>query len=165
MKIHCGEKLNKCNLTLHPFMHIFWGHIWKCTVEKSQTNATSVTLHPFMYMFCGHILKCTVDKSQTNATSVTLNPFMHMFWGHILKCTVDKSQTNAASVTMPLLGQLPNTLHILSQQLVWIANQCIIFIPHWNFFEGKKPQNYKWKWMCLQLRFMWFMWRTWWWPI
>ena len=29
---------------MHPLMQAIWGHIWKHTVEKSQTNATSVTM-------------------------------------------------------------------------------------------------------------------------
>ena len=32
-----------------------WGHIWKCTVEKSQTNATNVTIPHLRQAISGHI--------------------------------------------------------------------------------------------------------------
>ena len=35
------------------------------------------------------------------------------------------------------------------------------FPPNEIFSKAKKRQNRKWKWKCLQLR---FMWRIWWWP-
>ena len=35
------------NVTMHLPMQDIWGHIWKRTVEKSQTNATNVAL-PFL---------------------------------------------------------------------------------------------------------------------
>ena len=49
-----------------------WEHIWKCTVEKSQTNATNATLHPLRQAIWGHIWKPTEAKSYTNAPSVTM---------------------------------------------------------------------------------------------
>ena len=36
---------------MHPLMPALWGHIWKPTVKKSQTNATIVIMHPFTHPF------------------------------------------------------------------------------------------------------------------
>ena len=58
-----------------------------------------------MQVLCGHIWKPTVEKSQTNATNVILHPRMQALWEHIWKLTVEKSQTNATIVTLPLHGQ------------------------------------------------------------
>ena len=38
----------KSKNTTNVTMQAIWRHIWKRTVEKSQTNAASVTLHPIM---------------------------------------------------------------------------------------------------------------------
>ena len=51
-------------MTLHPFKQAIWRHIWKYTVEKSQTNAACVTLHPLMQALWRHIRKCTEEKSK-----------------------------------------------------------------------------------------------------
>ena len=108
---------------LHTFTficHLFWfailmvsvwhrqytRDIWKCTVEKSRTNATNVTLHPLGQAIWGHIWKYTVGKSRTNATNVILHPHRQAIWGDILKHTVEKSQTTAINVTMHLLVQM-----------------------------------------------------------
>ena len=42
---------------MHPLRQTIWGHIWKHTVEKGQTNATSAAIW-------GHIWKHTVVKNQ-----------------------------------------------------------------------------------------------------
>ena len=104
LKTHTGEKSNKCN-QCDNVMQAIWGYIWKCTVEKSQTNATNVTMHRLIQALWGDIWKHTVEKSQINATNVTMHPLMQAIWGYIRKCTVEKSQTNATNATMPLLGQ------------------------------------------------------------
>ena len=44
------------------------GHIWKRTVEKSETNETSVT---FVQTILGNIWNYTVMKGKTSAISVT----------------------------------------------------------------------------------------------
>ena len=46
-----------------------WGHIWKNTSRKSQTNATSVSLAALIQVLWGLIWNYTVEESQTNATS------------------------------------------------------------------------------------------------
>ena len=96
---------NVTYVTLHPPGQTIWGHIWKRTLEKSQTNATNVTIHRLIQALWGDIWKHTMEKSQINATNVTMHPLMQAIWGSIWKCTVEKSQTNATNVTMPLLGQ------------------------------------------------------------
>ena len=90
------------NVTMHPIRQAIWGHIWKRPVEKSHTNATSVTMHPLGQAIWGHIWKRTVEKSQTIATSVTMHPLVQTIWGHIWRRTVEKSQTNATNATMHL---------------------------------------------------------------
>ena len=61
-----------------------WGHIWKHTVEKSQTNATDVTLHPLRQAIWEHIWRRTVEKNQINATCVTMHPLRHI-WKHTVQ--------------------------------------------------------------------------------
>ena len=51
------------------------GHIWKHTVEKSQTNVTNVTTPLLRKAISGHIWKRTVEKSHTNVTTSTLSFF------------------------------------------------------------------------------------------
>ena len=53
---------------MRPFERAIWGHIWKRTAKKNQTNATCVIMHPLGQTNWGHIWKFTVEKSQTNAT-------------------------------------------------------------------------------------------------
>ena len=90
-KIHSGEKLNQLtNATMHLLGQPIWGHIWKGTVEKSQTNATDVTLLLFGQAIWGDIWKRTVEKSQTNATNVTMHLLRQAIWRHIWKRTVEK---------------------------------------------------------------------------
>ena len=79
---------------MYPLMEDIWGHIWKRTVEKSQTNATNATMPPLVQTIWGNIWKHTVGKSQTNATSVTLHHLGQAIWEHIWKRTVEKGQTN-----------------------------------------------------------------------
>ena len=85
---------------------MFWGHIWKRTVEKNQTNATNATFPLFRQAIWGYIWKPTVEKSQTNVTCVIMHLRMQAIWGHIWKHTVEKSQTNATIVIMRLLRQI-----------------------------------------------------------
>ena len=43
----CHDRFsNAASVTLYLRMQAIRGDIWKCTVEKGQTNVTSVTLHP-----------------------------------------------------------------------------------------------------------------------
>ena len=97
--MHSGEKSNKCNqcdyalslyrnvtyVTLHPPGQTIWGHIWKRTLEKSQTNATNVTMPLLGQAIRGHILRCTVEKSQTNATNGTMPALILVHWGNMWK--------------------------------------------------------------------------------
>ena len=92
---------------MHPFGQAIWGHIWRHTVEKSQTNATSVIMHPCMQVLWGHIWKSTVEKSRTNATSVIMHPPGQTVWRLIWKRIVEKSRTNATNVTIHVLRQEP----------------------------------------------------------
>ena len=47
LKTHSGEKSNKCNQCDYASSQAgHWGHIWRHTVEKSQTSATNVIMHP-----------------------------------------------------------------------------------------------------------------------
>ena len=71
----------------------FWGHIWKRTVEKSQTNATNVTLPHLGQTFWRRIWKRTVERRQINVTNVTMYLLRKAVWGNIWKRTVEKSQT------------------------------------------------------------------------
>ena len=75
---------------MHRPMQVLWRHIWKHTVEKSQTNATSVIMHPLRQAIWGHIWERTAEKSQTNATSVTMHPLRQVVWGDIWEHTVEK---------------------------------------------------------------------------
>ena len=77
---------------MHPLMNPNWRHIWKHTVEKSQTYATNATMHCLRQTLWGHILKDTVEKNQTNAASVTLPALIQVLWGDIWKCTAEKSK-------------------------------------------------------------------------
>ena len=43
LKTHSGEKPNQ--------RQALQGDIWRCTVEKSQANATSVTMHPLRHIW------------------------------------------------------------------------------------------------------------------
>ena len=90
---------------MHLLMQAIWGHIWKHTVEKSQTNVTNVIMHLLMQAIWGRTWKHTVAKSQTNVTNVTLPHLRQATWGLIWKHTVEKSQTDATSVTLHLLWQ------------------------------------------------------------
>ena len=74
-------------------MQAIWGHIWKCTAEKDQTNATNVTILLLVQAIWGHIWKHTVEKSQANAISVTMHLLSQVIWGDIWKYTEEKSQT------------------------------------------------------------------------
>ena len=60
-----------------------WGHIWKRTVDKSQTSATNVTMHLLVQAIWEDIWRLTVEKSQTNATSVILGPHWRAIWWDI----------------------------------------------------------------------------------
>ena len=51
LKTNNGEKSNKCNKCdfIYFLGQTSWGHIWKRTVKKSQTNASNATLSIFPY--------------------------------------------------------------------------------------------------------------------
>ena len=59
--------------------HAIWGHIWKCTVEKSQTNATNVTMHLLRQEIWGHIWKC---KKKITFKSFFYKHDEIRFWGN-----------------------------------------------------------------------------------
>ena len=70
------------------FLEVFlgqaiWGHIWKRTVDKSQTSATNVTMHLLVQAIWEDIWRLTVEKSKTNATSVILGPHWRAIWWDI----------------------------------------------------------------------------------
>ena len=98
------SQTNATNVTLHLLMQAIWGNIWKCTVEKSQTNATNQILHPHRLAIWRDIWKRTLEKNQTNATNAILHPHRQAIWGDIWERTAEKSQTNATNVTMHPLG-------------------------------------------------------------
>ena len=79
---------NVTYVALHPPGQTIWGHIWKRTLEKSQTNATNATLPLLRQAIWGDSWKRTVEKSQTNATNVTMPLLGQAIRGHILRCTV-----------------------------------------------------------------------------
>ena len=106
------SQTNATSVTLHPLILALWGLIWKYTVEKNQTNAANVTLHLLGQEIWGYIWKHTVEKSQTNATNVTLPLLKQAIWGHIWKHTVERSQTNAINATLHLL------MHVL-WRIIW----------------------------------------------
>ena len=89
-----------------PLMQAIWGDIWKCTMVKSQTNATSVIMHPPMQAFWRDIWIHTVAKSQTSAANVTLHPLRQAVWRYIWRPTVEKNQTNVTSVDLHALIQV-----------------------------------------------------------
>ena len=91
------SQTNATNATMHALIQVFWGDIWKYTVEKSQTDATNVILHNLIDSLWRHIWKHTAEKSQTNATNVNLHPFMQVLWAHIWNHTQEKRQTNTIS--------------------------------------------------------------------
>ena len=97
--------ISATSATMYLPIQAIWGHIWKSTVEKGQTNVIYVTLRLLRQAICGDIWKYTVGKSQTNATNVTLHHLMQALWGDIWKRTVEKRQTNAANVTLHHLMQ------------------------------------------------------------
>ena len=81
---------NVTYVTLHPPGQTIWGHIWKRTLEKSQTNATNVTMHPHTQAIWGHIWKHTAVKSQTTATNVTLPHLGQAIWEDIWWHTIER---------------------------------------------------------------------------
>ena len=76
---------------MHPLMPALWGHIWKPTVKKSQTNAASVIMHPFTHPF-----EDTFENGhRRNATSVIMYPPSQAIWGGVLKHTCDYAPSHA----------------------------------------------------------------------
>ena len=61
--------ISATSATMYLPIQAIWGHIWKSTVEKGQTNVIYVTLRLLRQAICGDIWKYTVGKSQTNATN------------------------------------------------------------------------------------------------
>ena len=62
--------MNTGSRSLHPHRQAIWGHMWKYTVEKSQTNATSATTHALIQVLWGDIWKDTmIDWLGTNRPS------------------------------------------------------------------------------------------------
>ena len=58
LKMHSGESLKKCtDVTMPLLRQALWGHIWKYTVEKSQTNAKTGYLRRVFLT----IWKCLLD--------------------------------------------------------------------------------------------------------
>ena len=69
---------------------------WRCTVEKSQTNAASVIMQPYIPVIWGHIWRRTVEKNQTNATNAIMHHLIQALWRRHWKYTVQKvSQPDA----------------------------------------------------------------------
>ena len=62
-----GPKLQNCEKRfwiVTKYQQAIWGHIWKRTMEKSQTNAINVILHCLMQVLWGDFLKSIMEKSQ-----------------------------------------------------------------------------------------------------
>ena len=107
-------------------LFLFWGKQFEDTFENPQTNATKNMIMPFpLQAVWGHIWKRTVVKSQTNATSVTMPLLVQVFWGHICKRTVGKRQTNATNATMTQAGGFRKLLKTHSGHKSSKCNQCI----------------------------------------
>ena len=124
-----------CNL--HLLRQAIWGYIWKCTVEKSHSNATNAIRHCLKQAIWGDIWKRTVEKSQTNATNVTLHPLRQAIWGDIWKHTVEKSPTNATNVTLhPLAQKIWRHIwkHTLEKSPTNATNE--ITQPSWTQFQA-----------------------------
>ena len=51
------------HVTLPLLAENIWGHFWKHTVEKSQTNATNVTLHLLGHAIWGHTCCTKIPKN------------------------------------------------------------------------------------------------------
>ena len=97
---------NAASVPMHHLRPAIWRHIWRHTVEKSQTNVTNVIIHPLSQAIWADIWKNTVGKSWTNATSVTTNPLAQVIWADIWKFTVEISLMNATSVNILHLRQV-----------------------------------------------------------
>ena len=103
---------------MHLQVLAIWGDIWKCTVEKSQTNAASVTMHLLEQVIWGNIWKRTVEKSQTNATNVNMHPLRQAIWGDIWKRTVEEVKNATSEIAQAFLKLFDN-MHKL-KQLIWL---------------------------------------------
>ena len=66
-RILCGRPFEE-TFDNYASSQAIWWHNWKCTEEKSQTNATNVTMPLHLHAIWGDIWKHTVEKSQTNAS-------------------------------------------------------------------------------------------------
>ena len=101
MKLHSGEESNKCN---------------QCNYVSSQAVhlRTHLTTHigeksnkckqcDFVSSQAGHLMRHlathTGEKTQ-KCTNVTLHPLMQALWKHIWKYTLEKSRTKAASASL-----------------------------------------------------------------
>ena len=112
-----------------------WGHIWKRTVEKSQTNATSVIMHPLEQEVWGDIWKRTVEKSHTIATSVAMHPPVQTNWGCIWEHTVEKSKCKCNQCDYWLCDLLQTPWRDMTQ---WSGEKSNIKSSVWLvFIKGK----------------------------
>ena len=75
-------------MTLPLLGQSIWEHIWKCTAEESQTNATNVTTPLLNQAIWRYILKHAVEKMQFQSYYSLPR---QATWGHTWKSTVDKS--------------------------------------------------------------------------
>ena len=79
LKIHSAEKSNKCNQCDFACFD-FWVNIWKCTVEKIQTNAFTIIAklsHPASIGWVA--LSSLVRRSSVRPASVT-SPLISTVW-------------------------------------------------------------------------------------
>ena len=58
-----NHQIQKGSRIMHHLRQAVWGDIWKCTLEKSETNATSAIMLPLNQAIWGHIWKDTIEKN------------------------------------------------------------------------------------------------------
>ena len=87
-------KTNATSVTLHRLRQATWGHIWKRTVEKSQSNAFVVTTHLLVQTIWEYIWHYTVEKTQIHATNV-----LHIFYSRFFEDSFELTQWRRAKQT------------------------------------------------------------------
>ena len=70
---------------MRPFWKEISGVIWKCTVEKSQTNAINATFHPFRQ---GHIWKRSGEKSYKCNQAM----WLCLLWSELFQSTFENAR-------------------------------------------------------------------------
>ena len=155
LKTYRGEKLNKCNQCdyasvcdmFSSLTHLFWlCHVLKEHLEINsgekpnkcnQCNYASASVNSLKIH-----LRTYGRENQTNTGYVSLHP--------------STSPPPRFDTSPP-----PKKAHLHPLKSTTPPPKMTHFPPNEIFSKAKKRQNRKWKWKCLQLR---FMWRIWWRP-